>query len=190
MALHDRAVDDLRYIRRTMEQAGSFTAVSGGGYIVVGAVALAAAGVAAAQSSERAWLGTWLLTALVCAALSLAATARKARASGLPFLGAAGRKLALSFTPPALVGALLTLVAVREGLLHLLPGLWFCLYGSGVVAAGAFSVGALPVMGACFIGMGAVALFAPAMWADLLMGAGFGGLHLVFGLVIARRHGG
>jgi hypothetical protein len=53
-----------------------------------------------------------------------------------------------------------------------------------------FSVPAVPIMGLCFMVFGAVALFAPPEYANLFMAAGFGGLHLLFGLIIARRYGG
>jgi hypothetical protein len=80
--------------------------------------------------------------------------------------------------------------ATAHGLVALLPGVWMLLYGIGVVAAGTFSVRIVPVMGMAFMAVGAVALFAPAVWATPAMAAGFGGLHLFFGILIARRHGG
>jgi hypothetical protein len=75
-------------------------------------------------------------------------------------------------------------------MLNLVPGMWMLLYGVAVVAAGTFSVRIVPVMGFAFMGLGSLAIVAPASWATASMAAGFGGLHLIFGTLIARRHGG
>ena len=45
-------------------------------------------------------------------------------------------------------------------------------------------------MGGCFMATGVAALAAPAAWGDWFMAIGFGGLHILFGIIIARRHGG
>ncbi len=72
----------------------------------------------------------------------------------------------------------------------LFAGLWLLLYGVAVVTAGAFSVRVVPVMGLCFLILGSMALFAPPSSSNLWMTAGFGGVHIVFGFIIARRYGG
>jgi hypothetical protein len=189
-ALSDRALDNLRFIRETMERAGTFTAISGWGIVAVGVVAMIAAGVARTRPTVEWRVGTWVVTAAACIALSLWATARKARRSDLSMVSGPAQKLALAFSPAMLVGALLTIALLRIGANDLLPAVWLLLYGTAVVAGGAFSVRIIPVMGVCFMSLGAAALFAPPFIGDWLMVGGFGLVHVVFGFQIARRHGG
>ena len=190
VALDDRARDNLRFIRETMERAGSFTAVPGWGGVAIGITALGAAVIASRQSSSLAWLLTWLGEAVVAFAIAVWTTLSKARGSGSPLLSGPGRRFVYSFAPPLFVGALLTLLFVRTGYMGAVAGVWLLLYGTGVVTAGAFSIRIVPLMGLCFMVLGAVALFCPASWGDALLAAGFGGLHIVFGSVIAGKYGG
>jgi len=190
LALHDRAMENLRYIRETMERSQSFTAVSGLGGVAMGAIALVASLVADRAGSTVVWVGTWMTAACLALGVALFATARKARLAGGTLLGGAGRKFAWNVSPPLLVGLLLTVALTRAGLVELLPGSWLLLYGTGVVTGGAFSVRVVPAMGLTFMAAGAFALFAPAAWGNLIMAAGFGALHIVFGIVIWRKHGG
>ena len=188
-ALHAHAMDNLRFIRETMERAGPFTAVPGWGGVVIGGVALAAAPLAGPADGMR-WLATWLVAAAVSVAVGLAAIARKARASNAPFIGAPLQRFALAYVPPLAAGAVLTPVFTANSLTARLPGCWLLLYGTALVAGGALSVRVVPVMGLAFMALGAAAFVAPAAWGNAFMAAGFGGLHIVFGLVIARRYGG
>lgn len=189
-ALHARAMDNLSFIRQTMERATSFTAVPGWGGVAMGITALLAAAFADRHQGTPIWLATWLATAVVALAIGGGAMTAKARRAGTSVFCYSGRRFVLSYIPPFLVGILLTIVLVRAGLESALPGTWLLLYGTGVVTGGAYSVRAVPLMGLCFMALGAVALFAPPGWGDGLMALGFGGLHIGFGLVIARRHGG
>jgi len=188
--LEDRAIDNLRFIRETMESAASFTAVPGWGGVLMGLSVLPAAFFAARQSSPEAWLSVWLAEAALAVAIGIAAVLRKARRAGLPVLFAPGRRFLMSLSAPLAVGALATLPLYRGGQTEALPGLWLLLYGAAVVAGGVVAVRVVPLMGFCFMLVGAVALFAPPAWGNALMAAGFGGLHVLFGLIIARRHGG
>lgn len=190
VSLQTHAMDNLRFIRETMERAGSFTAVPGWGGIAMGVSALVASRIAAYQKTLEHWLITWLLEAAVAMALAVLAIRRKARAAHDPILSGPTRRFVLSFAPPLIVGGLLTAVLYRAGIPAAIPGTWLLLYGTGVVTGGAFSVRVVPVMGLCFMFIGAVALFCPLAWGTDLLAAGFGGLHLIFGTIIARRYGG
>lgn len=189
-ALHDRAMDNLRFIRETMERATAFTAVPGWGQVAIGVTAVFAALVASQQQTTEAWLAIWLAEAVVALVIAGATMYRKARAAATPLMSQPARKLVINFSPPVFVAALLTVVFYRAGLTGLLPGLWLLLYGTGVVTGGSFSVRPVPFMGLCFMFVGAGAFFCPPAWGDALMAVGFGALHVAFGIHIARRYGG
>jgi hypothetical protein len=188
--IHARAMDNLRFIRETMEAAGTFTAVSGWGQVVIGFTAIAAALVANVFGHGKDWVIVWAAEAFLALMISVWFMYNKARSAELPLLTGTARKLLFSFTPVFVAGMLVTFAFMERGLYDLLPAVWMLLYGSGVVAAGAFSVRIIPVMGAAFIIVGAAALFAPAAWSTALMVLSFGVLHIAFGVLIARRHGG
>jgi hypothetical protein len=190
VALSDRAIENLRFIRETMERSASFTAVSGGAGVGMGLLALTASAIARLQPTAERWIAVWLGAALLSFLTALAGMALKARAAGMPLASGPGRKFAVSFAPPILIGGILTAALYLNDQVQLLPGTWLLLYGAAVVTGGAHSVRIIPLMGVGFILLGAFALFAPAGWGDGFMAVGFGILHVMFGALIARRHGG
>jgi hypothetical protein len=183
-------MDDLRFIRETMERAGSFTALPGWGGVAIGVTGLVASAIAFRQESPSAWLTVWLTTAALAGAIAVGSMIRKARRARMSLSSGPGRKFFLSFSPPVAVAMALTAALVVRGAFDLLPGLWLLSYGAAIVTAGAFSVRAVPLMGLGFLAFGGGALVTPAAWGDVWMGAGFGGLHICFGFLIARRYGG
>jgi hypothetical protein len=189
-ALHERAMDNLRYIRETMERASSFTGISGWGQVAIGVTALGAALLAAQQATVKAWLTVWIAEAMFSLLIAGWSMDRKARAANMPLFSGPGRKVAFSLSPPLFAGALLTAVLYRAKLTNAIPGTWLLLYGTGVVTGGMFSVSIVPAMGLCFMTLGAAALFAPAVLANWFLALGFGILHITFGVIIARRYGG
>ena len=183
-------MEDLRFIRETMESAASFTAVPGWGGVTIGITALAAALVAVLRPQSWWWVGVWGIEALCAVAVGVSALFWKARKVQTSLFSRPGRKFALGLFPPMLAAAVLSIVLYRAGVFHLLPGVWLLLYGAGVMTAGTYSVRVVPMMGVCFMVAGMGALFCPLAWANWIMAAGFGGLHIVFGTIIARRYGG
>jgi hypothetical protein len=189
VSINDRAVRDLRYIRDTMEQAGSFTAVPGLGFILMGASAIVAAVITSYIDSRDLWFVSWMGEAVLAAAIGVLGTVLKAGTTRA-FLQGPGRKFAMSLLPALIGGAILTGALYKRGLFELMPGAWLLFYGVAVMSCGTYSVRVIPIMGAGFISIGTAALLLPWAWAHWLMAAGFGGLQIVFGGVIARRYGG
>jgi hypothetical protein len=157
----------------------------------MGIIALAAAAISSWTATRGEWLGVWLACAAVALCVGCAAMARKAARTGTPlFASGVSRRFLLAFAPPLAAGGLLTLALERAGRADLLPGLWLVSYGAAVVSGGALSVRAVPAMGGVFLLLGAAALFSPPEWGTAYLAVGFGGAQILFGLYVARRHGG
>ena len=183
-------MEQLRFIRQTMESAGSFTAVPGWGQIYIGLTALAAAWIAAKQTEPSAWIQIWLAEAVIALAIDVWTILEKAKRANQSLDSGPARKVALSLAPPMFAGGVLTWVLFQSGMTTAIPAMWLMLYGTGVMAAGAFSVSVVPVMGLCIFALGALAVITPPSWHNFEMAIGFGALHIIFGSIIARRHGG
>jgi len=186
----ERAMDNLRFIRETMERSAVFTSVPGYGGALMGATAIGAAIIAHNQTSTGNWLTVWLVEAILAVSIGFFALWQKSKNSGESLASVPARKFALAFAPPIVAGVILTALFYNRGFFAFLPCAWLTLYGTAVVTGGAYSVRIVPIVGWVFVALGAVAAFAPANWGNLLMALGFGVLHIVFGLIVARRYGG
>src|SRR5437667_10665812 len=179
VSIGDRAIDNLQFIRETMERSVHFTAVPGYGGILMGMTAIAAAYIASTQPLAQGWLITWLTEVFLAFSIGVLAMWQKSRIVGTPLLSGPAKKFAMCFAPPLICGVAIT------------PGLWryehhdvmapVCMlcYGAAVVCGGAFSVRVVPIMGWCFIAFGSVAFALPAHYGNLLMALSFGGLHII-----------
>lgn len=186
----ERASDDLRFIRSMMESGGQFTAVPGWGSVWMGVTAVLAAVLGVVVSGDLTWIAVWAVEGLVATGIGTIALIRKARRQDIPLRSGPARKYVFGLLPPLGAGLALTAAFLYHGTYDLLPGVWLACYGAATMTAGTFSVRIVPVMGACFLALGAVTLFMPPVTHPYLLATGFGGLHLLFGSIIARRHGG
>jgi hypothetical protein len=189
-SLPERAAADLEFIRVAMERSSSFTAVPGAGGLAMGTIALVAAPIAHALPVRDAWLAVWMAAALAALAVGLVTMRSKAARERVLLSAGPGRRFFLCLGPSLFAGALLTAGLARAGAFDLLPPTWLLCYGAGVLSAGVASVPVVPATGAAFLVLGALALAAPPAWGDAMMALGFGGVHLVAGFFVARRHGG
>jgi hypothetical protein len=190
VSINERAFEHLKYIRETMERAGYFTAVPGWGGVLIGVSALLTVLISRGLPSKDLWFESWLGEAALALAIGGWAMTEKAKKAKMTLLSGVGRKFALNLFPAMIAGGILTFVLYRQQLFWIMPGLWLLLYGVAIVTGGAFSVRIVPLMGVSFMTLGTIALLSPAQWGNWFMAAGFGVLHIIFGIVIARRYGG
>jgi hypothetical protein len=189
-SLGSRAIDNLQFIRETMERSTHFTAVPGYGAILMGVTAVAAAWIANGQPFIRDWLITWLGEAALAFSIGLLAMWQKSKLANTSLTSVPARKFAMSFLPPLVCGIVVTLGLWRYSYFTAMVPAWIMLYGAAVATGGAFSVRVVPIMGWCFIVLGATAFFLPASYGNVMMGLSFGFLHIVGGIIIARKFGG
>ena len=100
VAISDHALEQLKYIRDTMERTGAFTAVPGWGGVVMGASALVAAIIAAGQSDPRMWGIVWMCEVVLALGIGTAFILRKTQRGDRSVFAAPGRRFFLSFSPP------------------------------------------------------------------------------------------
>lgn len=185
-----RAADNLRFIRQAMERSTTFTSIPGKGGVAMGVIALLAAAIAARQPSPDRWLVIWLAAAVAGAVTGLFAMSRKAGVAGATLTGAVARRFAVGMAAPLVAGAAITYALWAERNFSVMAPTWLLLYGAGVLTGGIFSVPIVRAIGACFMALGMLAIATPAGWSNFWLAVGFGGLHVVFGVYIARNHGG
>lgn len=188
--IYERAAAQIEYIRDTITQASAFTAVPGAGLMLIGLSAMVTWSIHHALEVDRdTRLVGWMINALVALPVGLAAMYLKARRLRLPIWRGPGRRFLLALAPSGLAAAALTVALFQHGMLELVRGVWMTTYGIGVMAAGAYSIRPVPVMGALFLGCGIVNLLVPHLTTEIMVVA-FGGLHLAFGYIIWKHHGG
>jgi hypothetical protein len=188
-SLHDHALSNIRYIRETMERAAAFTSIPGWGGVAIGITAAATAFLARNLSGQQ-WLMAWLAEAAVAVVIAVVTMFRKSTRAGVSLAAPAARRFFTSYTAPLAAGAVITFVLRRFAAFEAMPATWLLLYGASFITSGAFSVRVVRVMGLCFMTLGVIAALVSFSVGNALLGAGFGGLHIVFGYLIARRYGG
>ena len=180
----------LRYIRDTIEAAHEFTSVPGKGCVAMGATGFLAAALTSTSSLAPYWIWIWPGAAIIATVLAAIFLASKAKRQGLSLWRGVARRFFLTLIPALLAGAVLTVGLYRAGALELIAGVWLLLYGASLAASAVFSIRAVMVAGFSFMLLGTLALIGPASWSTALLAVGFGGIHVVLGTVIWRRHGG
>lgn len=183
------AMATLRYIRDSMDAAGS-VAVPGSAGLAMGAVGLVAAALSLTPQLTSHWLAIWLTAAPIGVLAGALLLASPSSVKSFIATGTPGRKLVLGLFPCLFAGAVMTSVLWNADLREPMPGTWLLMYGCALISASASTKAIVAWMGACFAVLGLAALLTPPELHVPLLGVGFGGLHILFGILIGRgAHG-
>jgi hypothetical protein len=185
VSLDSHALATLRYIRSTINSAGSI-AVPGSAGLAVGMIGVLAAVLAGSAPLHPYWLRVWLASAVIAATTGATLVAHQTARDGFTLLGAPLRKLLLCLVPCLFAGGVLTVADVRLASTHFIPGTWLLLYGCGLVSISALTSRTIGCLGGLFVMLGCTAFVLPSYAQNPLLGIGFGGLHILYGL-LARR---
>ncbi len=194
----ESALQDLLYIRKTLEAAGQFTAVPGKCLMAAGLIALAGTAFNA-YYTQAPWepgarlplaLDTWGVVLVASLAIVSYGIYRKSQQMETAIQPPLVRKLAWSLSPALFVGAILTNLAVSSHNLSWLPAIWLGCYGAAVTNGGQVSVRPIRYMGVSFLLVAGGAALSPSGMGLTWVAVGFGWLHLVYGAYIAWRYNG
>ncbi|BDI32925.1 hypothetical protein CCAX7_49760 [Capsulimonas corticalis] len=197
----DEARENLRVIRQTMERSTQYSTLSGWSGVLIGLIALAAtaatqrvvdmrhAGGHLAAGAMPTLAGIWLAALILAVSAEFLCNKIRARRVGKHIVSRLGAHVAVASLPAFLGGAILTAFFSMHGLALHICGIWMLCYGLAICAVGLFSAKPVTFLGSAFVLAGAVTLLLPLTLQLPMMAIAFGGFHIIYGVVIARRHG-
>ncbi len=197
----EEARENLRVIRQTMERSTKYSTLSGLSGVLIGLSAIA--GVFATSrvlharydahqplSSAYPELGLlWLIELALAVAIEFGCNKRRAKSIGKRVASPLGAHIIVAALPAFVAALALTAFFALHGLAALVWGIWMLTYGLAICAVGLFSVRPVSYLGAAFVLAGAVTLLLPTQLQLFMMGLTFGGFHIVYGVLMGRKHG-
>ena len=197
----DEARENLRVIRQTMERSTQYSTLSGLSGVLIGLTAIAGVVVTEGilnraptppqpvRETYPLLAGVWLATLLLAVAIEFACNKRRAARIGKRVASPLGAHIIVAALPSFLAAAVLTVFFYLHNMVPFVWGVWMLCYGLAICAVGLFSVRPVSYLGAAFVLAGAVTLLLPTPLHLLMMAVTFGGFHIVYGVLMARRHG-
>jgi len=197
----EEARENLRVIRQTMERSTQYSTLSGLSGVLIGLTAIVgvglteiilsrASGAHQPMSVTYPFLGlVWLAGLMVAVGIEFACNKRRAARIGKRVASPLGAHILIAALPSFLTAGVLTLFFYLHDLVSFVWGVWMLCYGLAICAVGLFSVRPVSLLGAAFVVTGAVTLLLPAPLPLIMMAVSFGGYHIIYGVLMARKHG-
>lgn len=209
MENNSKSVEDIRAIRKMMEESSRFLSLSGLSGILAGMLAIAGALIAyflilkSGRISYEDYIGTFTSKESVALRLKMIADAscvlvlsilfsfyfsfQKAKREGKTFWTPVSKRLLINLSIPLITGGIFTVVLLIQNQMQLVvPGL-LIFYGLALVSAGKFTYDEIFYLGLLEIVTGLLSAFFSG-WGILFWIIGFGMIHIVYGVVLYRKY--
>ena len=209
MKSDSKSIEDIKAIRKIMEESSRFLSLSGLSGIFAGVTAIAGALVAyffildngnihydeyfrslpAKETFSLRWkLITDAALVLVLSVLvSLYFSIKKAKKDGKNFLTPISQRLLINLLIPLATGGVFIIVLLIQNYMQLIVPGFLIFYGLALVNAGKFTFGEIFYLGLLEIITGLVSAFVPG-WGLIFWIFGFGILHIIYGLAMYRKY--
>ena len=202
-------IEDIRIIKKVMEESSRFLSLSGLSGLFAGLIALAGAAFAIFilfdgrfllddgffsenTAREITLLKTWLIvTAAIVLAMaigvSLLFSHRKSVRKGLKMWTPVSKRLLVNLLVPLITGGILILIFYFQHHWNLVIPSMLIFYGLALVSAGKFTYNEIFYLGLIEILTGLLSAALP-VYGILLWCFGFGLLHITYGLIMYRKY--
>lgn len=204
-----KSIEDIRAIRKIMEDSSRFLSLSGLSGVFAGVIAIAGALVAyffildkgsvsyedylRNLSTQENMFLRWQLMAdavivlILSVLVALYFSVKKAKTTGKNFLTPISRRLLINLLIPLAAGAVFIVVLLLQNYLLLIIPSFLIFYGLSLVNAGKFTYGEIFYLGTLEILTGLISAFLPELGLIFWI-IGFGILHIIYGLSVYRKY--
>ncbi len=204
------SLQDIKAIRKLMEESTRFLSLSGLSGVFAGLTAIAGALFAyfiilksgtinfneylTTLTGQETTLLRWQLFAAAAIVLVVSVlfafwfSMRKAKKDGKSFWSPVSKRLLINLLIPLITGGILTIVLMLQNQIQLIIPGFLIFYGLALVNAGKFTFGEIFYLGILEIITGLVSAFIPG-WSLIFWIFGFGLLHIIYGLAMFRKYG-
>jgi len=208
MEKNPSSADELKTIRKFMEESTKFLSLSGLSGVFPGIFAIAGAFIAwllildkgnftyemynsLPREATAALRWKMILDALSVLLLSLTAafyfSFRRANKSGISFWTPASKRLLHNLFIPLITGGIFALILMIQNDIQLIIPVFLVFYGLALINAGKFTYNEVFYLGIFEIITGLISAFFPAQGLIFWI-LGFGILHIAYGLLVYRRY--
>ena len=208
MSSDSKSLEDIKAIRKIMEESSRFLSLSGLSGVFIGITAIIGALVAyflipdgsirfdeylRNHSAEETYSLRWqlitdaALVLLLSMFLAFWFSIRKAKKEGKIFMTPISKRLLINLLIPLATGGVFAIVLLIQNQVGLIVPSFLIFYGLSLVNAGKFTFGEIFYLGILEIITGLAAAFFPG-WGLIFWIFGFGILHIIYGLVMYRKY--